>query len=258
VLARQLRDILATLTPYPDDKTSGDGAVVTPIEPEVWSAGETLISIQVMHEDQLIDRYPMKKEAILVGRLPSSDLQLESEIRSVSKRHCEIRRQDGQVMVRDLHSTNKTFLNDVELKPDLPTVWPEGAPLRVGSFTLQWMHATTRVPSPLPERSEGHDAGRGREIPRIECQDGKPQVLELSGKPVVIGRVPDCDMMIADPGVSKQHCAVHWDGDQIFVRDMGSSNGTVLGQERLEPHRDYSWAMGLELKIGPYLIRASF
>ncbi len=258
VIARQLQDILATMTPYPQEKLMGDGAVVTPIEPELWSAGQTLITIQVMYENELIDRYSMKKETIIAGRLSSSDLHLESEIKSVSKRHCEIRRQGGKVMVRDLHSTNKTFLNDVELRPDVPSIWPEGVPLRLGSFTLQWMQATTRVPSPLPERAKEREAEEGGEIARIECRDGRPQLLELSSEPVIIGRVPDCDMMIADPGVSKQHCAVQWDGEQIWVRDLGSSNGTVLGQERLEPQRSYPWAMGLELEIGPYSIRASF
>ena len=254
VVASQLQDILATLTSYSDKGTMGDGAVVTPIEAGVWSSSETLITIQVMYEDKLIDRFAMKKETIIAGRLPSCDLHLVSDIKSVSKRHCEIRRQGGKVLVRDLHSTNKTFLNDVELEPEVPAPWPEGVPLRLGSFTLRWNQATTRVSSPLPDLS----GAEGDETPRIECRDGKPRVVELSDKPAVIGRVASCDMMIADPGVSKEHCAIHWDGAQMQVQDLGSSNGTTLGNERLDPHRTYPWAKGVELKIGPYTIRASF
>jgi serine/threonine protein kinase len=257
VVAKQLRDILASLTTYAEDETADEGTVVTPIEVGTWAAEKAQVYIQVMFEGRQIDRFPMNKDTIVAGRLPSCDLHLASEKKSVSKRHCEIRWQDGQMMVRDLHSTNKTYLQDEELKPDVFAFWPSGVPLRLGSFTLSWVQPPDIVSSPLPAAKAEKDKTSRLGAPRIECADSRPKVVELSQEPAIIGRLPSCDLMIADPGVSKRHCSIHWDGTQLQVQDLGSSNGTWLGEMRLESNRLYPWPEGVELKIGPYEVKFS-
>jgi serine/threonine protein kinase len=255
LIAQQLMEVLAALTPAPDKVLESDGAVVTPIEVGTWATEKALINIRVMYQDRFIDQFPMSKETILAGRLSSCDLHLESEARGVSKRHCEIQWRDGVMRVRDLHSTNKTFLDDVALEPGVFSVWPAGATVRLGAFALKWVQAQERVPSraPLPPTEQVQVVPST--VPSIECPNGFPKVVQLSHKPAILGRLPDCSMMIADPGVSKQHCSVHWDGGQVLVRDLGSSNGTMLNNERIEPHRYYPWPAGTELKIGPYIVR---
>jgi serine/threonine protein kinase len=257
VVAKQLRDILASLTPYPKDEKVSDGTVVTPIEVGTWAVEQAQVYIQVMFEGRQIDRFPMNKDTIVAGRLPSCDLHLASEKKSVSKRHCEIRWQDGQMMVRDLHSTNKTYLDDEELKPDVYASWPSGVPVRLGSFALSWVQAPDIVSSPVPTPGPKRDKTTRLGAPKIECAEGRPKSVELSQEPAIIGRLPSCDLMIADPGVSKRHCSIHWDGTRLQVQDLGSSNGTWLGDERLEPKRLYPWPEGVELKIGPYEVRFS-
>ncbi len=44
----------------------------------------------------------------------------------------------------------------------------------------------------------------------------------------VIGRGSDADITIADPGTSRRHVEVLWDGERAMVRDMNSTNGTQL------------------------------
>lgn len=43
-----------------------------------------------------------------------------------------------------------------------------------------------------------------------------------------VGRGPDCSLQLAEPGVSKSHAILRVDGDSLFVRDLGSTNGTYL------------------------------
>jgi hypothetical protein len=43
-----------------------------------------------------------------------------------------------------------------------------------------------------------------------------------------IGRAPDCDVVIDDPGVSRRHARIAWDGGRFTVDDLGSTNGTAL------------------------------
>jgi pSer/pThr/pTyr-binding forkhead associated (FHA) protein len=51
---------------------------------------------------------------------------------------------------------------------------------------------------------------------------------------VVIGRDPECAIHLDNLGVSRQHSAIEFDGDHVYVRDLGSSNGTLVGGERVE------------------------
>ncbi|WP_243075964.1 DUF3662 and FHA domain-containing protein [Microbacterium sp. SS28] len=44
----------------------------------------------------------------------------------------------------------------------------------------------------------------------------------------VIGRGSDADITIADAGTSRRHVEILWDGSRAMVRDMNSTNGTLL------------------------------
>ncbi|MCX8007764.1 MAG: FHA domain-containing protein [Coriobacteriia bacterium] len=54
--------------------------------------------------------------------------------------------------------------------------------------------------------------------------------------PVIIGRSPDADLVIADEFVSAVHARVTPDGSSVLVEDLGSTNGTLLdGQPVTRP-----------------------
>ena len=60
-------------------------------------------------------------------------------------------------------------------------------------------------------------------------------VLDVEGKrhPIVksrtvIGRGSDADITISDSGTSRKHVEILWDGERAMVRDMQSTNGTLL------------------------------
>lgn len=50
------------------------------------------------------------------------------------------------------------------------------------------------------------------------------------GSEVVIGRGVDCDLVLNDPLVSRQHVRLRHDGPAVEIRDLRSSNGTHLLQ----------------------------
>lgn len=53
---------------------------------------------------------------------------------------------------------------------------------------------------------------------------------ELGTEPLVVGRLPDCDLVIDDPSVSKRHAALEWDSavKKCQLADLGSRNGTLV------------------------------
>ncbi|GAA5037713.1 FhaA domain-containing protein [Microbacterium fluvii] len=50
----------------------------------------------------------------------------------------------------------------------------------------------------------------------------------LTKSRTVIGRGTDADITISDAGTSRKHVEILWDGERAMVRDLGSTNGTLL------------------------------
>jgi serine phosphatase RsbU (regulator of sigma subunit) len=51
---------------------------------------------------------------------------------------------------------------------------------------------------------------------------------------LTIGRVAPADIVIPDSAISRSHCRVEADAGQLFVTDMGSTNGTRIDGRRIE------------------------
>jgi hypothetical protein len=51
--------------------------------------------------------------------------------------------------------------------------------------------------------------------------------------PLTIGRDKGCELVLADPEVSRKHARLETQGGVVFVRDLESSNGTFLNGTRL-------------------------
>jgi len=49
----------------------------------------------------------------------------------------------------------------------------------------------------------------------------------------VIGRGSDADITISDAGTSRKHVEILWDGERAMVRDMQSTNGTMLNGRKV-------------------------
>jgi pSer/pThr/pTyr-binding forkhead associated (FHA) protein len=58
--------------------------------------------------------------------------------------------------------------------------------------------------------------------------------IELDRAMVVVGRHRWCDVRIASPRVSRRHCRLAPDRDGVLVRDLGSTNGTLINGRRVE------------------------
>jgi len=62
-----------------------------------------------------------------------------------------------------------------------------------------------------------------------------------------IGRSDECDVLLADPSVSRAHAIVETIGAEPTVRDLGSTNGTFVNGERVETKTLHD---GDELRFG--------
>ncbi|MDO5661942.1 MAG: FHA domain-containing protein [Brachybacterium sp.] len=72
--------------------------------------------------------------------------------------------------------------------------------------------------------------------------------LTLGTTPVLIGRAPECTLVLDDDYASNRHARVlQRDGDW-FVQDLGSTNGTLLSDKRIEG--EVPFKPGATVRIG--------
>lgn len=55
----------------------------------------------------------------------------------------------------------------------------------------------------------------------------------LTSARTVIGRGTDADITISDAGSSRRHAEILWDGERAMLRDLGSTNGTKIGGQKI-------------------------
>jgi len=63
----------------------------------------------------------------------------------------------------------------------------------------------------------------------------------------VLGRGDKVDVRLIDDGISREHAQIVKEGDQLFVEDLGSTNGTYCNGERVKRH---ALAEGDKILIG--------
>ncbi len=69
---------------------------------------------------------------------------------------------------------------------------------------------------------------------------------------LTVGRLPDCDVVIDDPSVSKRHATITWSGAdrRAYLEDLGSSNGTFLNGALVDAEVPIRLQDGDELSFG--------
>jgi hypothetical protein len=71
----------------------------------------------------------------------------------------------------------------------------------------------------------------GEVQPNLVLPDGK--TVAISHEPLVIGRAPECGVVLGDTNVSRRHAQVALHDGAVVVTDLGSTNGTFLNGRRV-------------------------
>jgi pSer/pThr/pTyr-binding forkhead associated (FHA) protein len=92
-----------------------------------------------------------------------------------------------------------------------------------------------RPPAAMPSR--GAPAEPRRDTPRtLVVTEGSLQgtTLALGQAAILIGRAPECTLVLEDDYASNRHARFVLDNGVWVIEDLGSTNGTFLGRSRLE------------------------
>jgi len=171
--------------------------------------------------------------SITIGRAgsASADIQLEDPDFLISRMHLMIENRGGEVIVKDLDSSNGVFINKRRIASNEPIALRAGDRLKIGNFDVHI----------LSEASTAADAGgapRGpNEADRDSIQMGQYflSLIARKGK-IRIGRSPDNDV-VTDPNdrtVGRWHAELWSDNGRWFIKDLNSKNGVFVNQRRIK------------------------
>ena len=73
--------------------------------------------------------------------------------------------------------------------------------------------------------------------------------IVVPGTQFIIGRDEGCHLRPASPAISKKHCAIFVREGKVYVRDLGSTNGTHLNDQQVDG--DCAVNPDDRLKVGP-------
>jgi hypothetical protein len=102
-------------------------------------------------------------------------------------------------------------------------------------------------PTCLAEPRGRRERGGAR---RLVVTDGALQgtTVPLAGAPITIGRADDSTLVLTDDYVSTRHARLVPQGDGWVLEDLGSTNGTYLGRQRVTD--PVAVALGAQIRVG--------
>ena len=79
-------------------------------------------------------------------------------------------------------------------------------------------------------------------------KDKKTKMVPVGDDVVTIGRSPSSALQLGDTKVSREHCKIEKRGDEFWIQDLGSSNGTVVNGFIIDGSKKLK--EGDEIKLG--------
>ena len=95
---------------------------------------------------------------------------------------------------------------------------------------------------------------RRGEPTQVVVVDGgnKGEAVSLDEAPLLIGRGSDVAIRLDDDYVSTRHARIASSGEQWFVEDLGSTNGTYVGSQRISQATAIN--LGTQVRIGKTIL----
>jgi pSer/pThr/pTyr-binding forkhead associated (FHA) protein len=146
--------------------------------------------------------------------------------------------------------------------------------IRIAYLAILWIFVLSAISvirsdmfgARVPEAARGAEASKERKSGRkgppkrrgspthvLVTEGGNAgQRAELDSAPILIGRGSDAGIRLDDDYVSTRHARIAASGDQWFVEDLGSTNGTYIGTVRIT--QPTTITLGTQVRIGKTIL----
>jgi ABC-type multidrug transport system ATPase subunit len=178
--------------------------------------------------------HPLAPGDNLLGRAPECRVRIEHP--EISRLHASVSSEGGRWRLRDLGSRRGTSLNGTPIQA--PADLRDGDAIGLGPVAVRFRHG-------VPPGLAGDDASTG--TPR----ENALREIPLRGE-ITLGRDAACEVVLADPAVSRRHCSVRPVASGWEAADLAGTAGTFVNGRRFDRH---DLVIGDRLQIGPHHFR---
>jgi|GEM_PF-1323687 len=219
---------------------SADGKTPAPIQLHV--------RIEVDGKPPRDYNYDFQQREITFGRDPDNDIQVP--LTTVSRNHARIFFEQGDYFLEDLNSTHGTKHNDTRLGKHEKKLLRDGDEISIMSFSVKFQMNSAYMLERKPGEKTEHMARRmvqeiissvaGTEVEPTTIRimngvnEGKRYDFKESQTEVVLGRSPECDVIIDDHNASRRHCLIKRTWNGYTAQDLGSKNGVLINGESIQ------------------------
>lgn len=257
-------------------ETSALGTLASDLSAGDGPSGSTLVADALsadLDDDSDLEE-PDYFEPLTIGR--AADCEHVIADPGISGHHARLVKDPDGIHLEDLDSANGTFVDGRRIKR-VVLGWAQ--PFTVANYTLtpralvaqsraRRLSTATSVVTALtdlgPELATTRKGGRSANLGPASGSRNRVSVPAAPafrsewaiGQALVVGRDASCDIVIDTPNVSRYHCRLERRPDGILVSDMGSTNGTWTGGERLT--RPVLVEQGADVYVGPHRLDLVF
>ena len=156
------------------------------------SRGSTAsFAVIVSLEGTVLQRVEITETTITIGRLPENVLVLRDQ--SISRRHAEVRLDQGKPMLVDVGSGSGTFVGETRLLPGQPVPLELGAEVRIGPYKLvldrEAVVTPVLAPAYLPPETKP-SLLESDELPVVAARETLPAPLPVDDRSKYLRHLP--------------------------------------------------------------------
>ncbi|HKR58323.1 MAG TPA: FHA domain-containing protein, partial [Pyrinomonadaceae bacterium] len=224
-----------------------------------------------------LKRIELSKEVTRFGRDAAVEGAIDAAAAVVSRRHAEIRRQDGKYILFDLGSFNGTTLNGRRIAAPEVLHHQDKIELGHGGPTIHFLDPAHPAPRPMAQPAPSGlasaqlaaEAAALKKMGTMVLGSASPLQISHAGtsdRPhiflergfgpkgqLTIGRGQECDIRLDGLLISNRHALVVNTTAGVTIEDLNSSNGTYLNGQRITGRN--ATKPEHVIQIGPFLLR---
>ena len=222
------------------DGATYSGGLVSLRDQEVVVDGVPVLDDYLPHDTMDAGELADFTAPLLIGRGADCDYVIADDL--VSTRHAGLSRQDGFLLLEDLDSANGTYVDDRRIKR-MRISWRQEFEIGGKRLTALDVFAATRgenfsgktaMFSATAAINLAKKLGPSLKDSQSLSAVGSSPLLTLApGETAIVGRDVDLKVVYDTPNVSRQHARIRRTAKGMVVEDLGSTNGTWVGGERI-------------------------
>ncbi len=193
--------------------------------------------------DLVKDKKFIVKSTLKVGRSPDNDIVIDDP--KISRKHAELSPVRDGILVKDMDSTNGTFINNKKIKEGIAKIGDEiafdkivfkvqGRSIERPTLLREELSMEKTQVSPVSSEKTQMFSIMSPQFTLVGLSSGvSGKTFSLDKTEIIIGRSPDCDVVISDSTVSAHHAKLTKKEENWIIEDLNSTNGTFVDNEKI-------------------------